>query len=281
MTLKEALKKGIDILKDADIDTPAVDAGVMLCYATGFDKSYIYVHENDLIDDCKLEKYLDMLMKRYTRMPIQYITGHQEFMSLDFIVGPGVLIPRHDTETLVEAVTDFARQCDNHMEILDIGTGSGCIAVSLACFIKNSLITSVDISEKALEIANMNALKNGVTGKIRFVRSNLFDQLENCRFDIIISNPPYIRRKDIAVLQPEVGKFEPFESLDGGEDGLVFYSQIVGKASDYLKEHGLLAFEVGLGQAEAVAELLQFEYTDVNVLKDLSGIDRVVTGRLK
>lgn len=279
MTLKEALKKGIGILKDSGIETPAADAGVLLCHAVGCDRIHLHAYGDDAIDEASFERYFKFISKRSEGMPVQYITGHCEFMSLDFDVGPEVLIPRQDTEILVETVISFCRKTGKHMRILDIGAGSGCIAVSLAYHIGECSVTAVDISEKALKTAYRNAVKNRVSEKITFVAGNLFDKLSSARFDVIVSNPPYVRCAEIETLQREVRDFEPHEALDGGEDGLVFYREIAAKASSSLTPGGLLAFEVGCDQAEAVVQILKDGYTDIKIVRDMAGIDRVITAR--
>jgi release factor glutamine methyltransferase len=224
---------------------------------------------------------MEMLSNRSEGMPVQYITGYQEFMSLDFDVQPGVLIPRQDTEILAETVIGCCRKNREPATILDLGTGSGCIAVSLAYYLDECSVTAVDISEMALKIAYCNAVKNKVSERITFTAGNLFDNLGPVKFDVIVSNPPYARRHDIRTLQREVRDYEPVQALDGGEDGLWFYREIAGKAAGFLKPGGLLAFEVGYDQSDAVVQILEYDYTDIAVIKDLAGINRVVSGKLR
>ncbi len=281
MTIREALVKGTQILNAAKIETPAVDAGVMLCHVLGCDRTWLYAHGGEDLDKNASEKYSLHLSRRCTGMPVQYITGKQEFMGLDFHVAQGVLIPRPDTEVLVETALELGRQKKQGVKILEIGTGSGCIPVSIAYYLKNSFVLAADISEKALEIARMNAIKHGVSGRIEYIRSNLFKKIEMSGFDMIVSNPPYIRSGEIPGLQREVRDFEPGLALDGGEDGLDFYRSIARSAPAYLKEKGNLAFEVGIHQAEQVARLMESRFEEVAVKKDLAGIGRVVIGTLK
>lgn len=292
MNIKEALNKGIEVLKSSNIEAPVVEAGVMLCFALECDRVFLYTHSENAIDDKILERYLTFINLRAKGMPIQYITGHQEFMSLDFAVNSHVLIPRHDTEILVETVIEYVNGLYTavsisgspspvpQVHILDIGTGSGCIAVSIAYYARQCRITAADISQKALETAFLNAFKNNVSDRIEFVRSNLFDSLNEQKFDVIVSNPPYIPSDEINFLQTEVRKFEPVIALDGGQDGLDFYRRIVDEAPRFLKPQGLLAFEVGCGQSQDVAGLMKGMYFDISIIKDLAGIERVVTGRL-
>lgn len=281
VTLKEALAMGISKLKESDIQAPAVDAGVLLCHAVGCDRTYLYAHGEQSMQDAWLERFTAYMGMRTGGMPVQYITGHCEFMSLDFIVGPGVLVPRPDTEVLVETVVNILEAAERPCTVLDIGTGSGCIAVSIARLLKNCMVAAVDISEAALLIARRNAVNNGVHDRIEFIKSDLFESLGCRRFDVIISNPPYIRSGDIRKLQREVRDFEPIGALDGGQDGLVFYRKIIGESPGHLNERGLLAFEVGYDQAAEVASLMGCLYSDIEIFKDLSGIDRVVAGKLK
>lgn len=281
MTIREAQVIGTEILKNVNIGAPAVDAGVMLCHVLGCDRARLYAHADDYIDKCAMEKYSLLLSKRCTGMPVQYITGRQEFMGLDFHVSTDVLIPRPDTEILVETVIEGGKKYGHALKILEIGTGSGCIAVSLAFYLKNSFVIAADISERALEIARMNALRHGISEKIEFIRSNLFDKIDMTGFDIIVSNPPYIKRQEIHGLQKDVRDFEPLLALDGGDDGLDFYRRIIKKSPEFLKSNGILAFEVGIHQAQIVVKLMKNCFEEVVVNKDLAGIERVVSGKYK
>lgn len=281
VTLKDALTKGTMILKKADIETPAVDAGVLLCHSVGCDRTYLYAHGDKQVDDRTNEIYTAYLNMRARGMPVQYITGHCEFMALDFIIGSDVLIPRPDTEILVETAVRMLKGTGLASKVLDIGTGSGCIAVSMAHLLKSCVVTATDISAAALAIARQNAEKNGVSGRIEFIRGNLYESLGCCRFDAILSNPPYIRSEDIGWLQKEVRDFEPHQALDGGPDGIYFYRRIIEGSPNHLNEQGLLIFEVGYDQAPEVASLMDCLYRDIEIFKDLSGIDRIITGKLK
>lgn len=283
ITVKDAFEKGISILKNANNMTPVLEAGVILCFVLKCDKTYIYSHGDISMPETEASGYFNCIEKRASGIPLQYITGQQEFMSLMFNVSPDVLIPRQDTEALVETVMDYAERIDQgSVKILDIGTGSGCIVVSLAYFLKNSLLTAVDISQAALDMACSNAEKAGVSSRVRFLKSNLFNNLcENERFDIIVSNPPYIMTGDMKNLQVEVKCHEPAAALDGGPDGLEFYRSIIGDAPRFLFDKGLLAFEVGFNQSKQVASLMQDRFYGINIIKDLSNIERVVMGVLK
>lgn len=281
--LRQALEKGISILKSAGIEAPVTDAGVMLCKVLNCEKTYLYSHDEHILSRQEEASYFELVGKRAGGIPLQYITGHQEFMSLDFSVSTSVLIPRHDTEALVEEVMLHANELsttDGEISILDIGTGSGCIAVSLAYYIKDCTVTAVDISEKALEMARLNAVKLGVYGKTVFRLSDLFENVEKRNYDIIVSNPPYIPKEEIAGLNRQVKAYEPLTALDGGPDGLSYYRYIIKNSADFLKPEGLLAFEVGYNQAANVQDMMNGSFHNIKIIKDLSGIDRVVTGRL-
>lgn len=282
MTVREALSKGTAILKEADSEAPALEAGVLLCHVLDKDKVYLFAHGEDLLEPGLESRYFSAVRERVNSVPLQYITGHQEFMSLDFIVNPAVLIPRQDTEILVETVLEHVkRQKAVPLDILDIGTGSGCIAVSLAHYLPSARVTAVDISEAALTVARSNAERNGVAKRVAFIRSDLFDGIAHDRkFGVIVSNPPYIPAGDIQGLMRQVKDHEPRTALDGGQDGLAFYRRIADEAAMWLKPGGLLAFEVGYDQAPEVSRLLQGRYTDIGSVRDLAGIGRVVTGIL-
>lgn len=280
MTLEEAFRKGIEILKNAGNEAPAEDAGALLCSVLKRDRVFLYTHAKDDFDKTTQERYLSMLKSRADGMPLQYLTGVQEFMSLPFEVGHGVLVPRQDTEILVETVINIFKEHVGAIEVLDIGTGSGCIAVSLAFYLPESSVTAVDKMSEALNIAKRNAITNGVEGRVQYVKSNLYDELTEKRFDVIVSNPPYIRTEDIIKLQREVRRHEPMEALNGGNDGLDFYRAIIKGAPGFLKDGGIIAFETGYDQAADVAALMKDSFNHIRIYKDLAGIERVVTGYL-
>ncbi|HEX2946846.1 MAG TPA: peptide chain release factor N(5)-glutamine methyltransferase [Clostridia bacterium] len=296
MTYSEALKTGTQLLKDANIEAPAVDAGALLCAAANCGRVFLYAHGDSILEEGRLQEYLSALKKRAQGYPLQYLTGVQEFMSLPFETGPGVLIPRQETELLVETVLRFCEErassagpvCGGtlsavpvrggtSLHILDIGTGSGCIAISLAHYLQYCAVTAVDKMEDALTIARRNALKNGVEDRIDFIKGDLFQNVEYKAFDVIVSNPPYIRSGDIPELMREVRDHEPRTALDGGRDGLDFYREIVKLAPVYMKRGGLLAFETGYDQAGAVASLMSTKFVEIKTFRDLSGTERVVS----
>lgn len=261
---------------------PWLDAELLYYYLTGTDRVGLFLRAKQPVDEETQKKYFELISQREQRIPLQHITGTQEFMGLTFQVSPDVLIPRQDTEILVEEAARMIRG-DNpsirqrrNWKVLDLCCGSGAIGISLARICENLKVTASDFSEKALEIAKQNAEKNHV--KIRFRQGDLYKAIGKRQYDLIVSNPPYIRSHMIPILQDEVKLHEPMIALDGGEDGLDFYREIISKAPDHLKNRGILALEIGHDQAEDVSGLIRKTgaFTKVHVVKDLAGHDRVV-----
>ena len=274
MTIKQAITKGMIMLKSNNVESPKLKARLLLQYVLDKPRQYIIVYDNKEIDKQQQWQYFVNIEKLTKGIPLQHITHRQEFMKMDFFVDENVLIPRPDTEILVEEVIKIAQKY-NSPRILDLCTGSGAIAISLKKFVPNADITAVDISEKALEIAQKNAEK--LEAKINFVKSDLFDKLDNKKFDIIVSNPPYIRKDEIKKLSEEVQK-EPKIALDGGEDGLDFYRIIAEQAINYLKTGSFLCFEIGYNQGERMKHLVPLYFPDdtFEVIKDINGKDRML-----
>lgn len=261
-------------------DTPRLDVELLLQKCLGdVDRIYIHMNLNKELTNEQEEKFLSMINDRLNGRPIAYIVEHREFMGLDFYVKEGVLIPRPDTETLVEEIIDLCK--DKEVNILDIGTGSGAITVSLAKYLSNANLTSFDIADIPLEIGKKNAIKNGVEEKVKFVKSDLFSAIKDkdVKFDVIVSNPPYIRKSDMNTLHIQVKDYEPYNALEGGVDGLDFYRNITKHSNLYLNKGGILAYEVGHDQAQDVAMIMKNNgYTNIYTKKDIQGIDRVVIG---
>ena len=278
MTIKQAITKGMIMLKSNNVESPKLKARLLLQYVLDKPRQYIIVYDNKEIDKQQQWQYFVNIEKLTKGIPLQHITHRQEFMKMDFFVDENVLIPRPDTEILVEEVIKIAQKY-NSPRILDLCTGSGAIAISLKKFVPNADITAVDISEKALEIAQKNAEK--LEAKINFVKSDLFDKLDNKKFDIIVSNPPYIRKDEIKKLSEEVQK-EPKIALDGGEDGLDFYRIIAEQAINYLKTGSFLCFEIGYNQKNDVIKIIEDEqnYKNTYCKKDLYGNDRIIITKL-
>ncbi len=276
MTYREAIETGTRILQKENIADAKIDAWYLLQMACKIDRNFYYLHEEDELTAEQQSEYESTVHKRAEHVPLQYIIGEQEFMGLKFKVNSNVLIPRQDTETLVE---EALRVVEPGMRVLDLCTGSGCIIISLAKNVADISCTGSDISKQALLVAKENAKANEV--EVEWERSDLFENISGT-FDLIVSNPPYIPTGEIPGLMPEVRDFEPVDALDGKEDGLYFYRIITEKSPEYLTSDGYLYFEIGYDQGEAVSAMMrQCGYTQVEVLKDLAGNDRVVKGRKK
>ena len=275
MTYREALLSGEKILDMAQIVDAKNDAWLLMEMVCKIDKTFYYVHMDEEIPVDEMKEYESVLKKRAERVPLQYITGEQEFMGLTFYVNSNVLIPRQDTETLVEEALNLAKA---GMRILDMCTGSGCIIISILKNKSDVKGMGCDISKQALIVAKENAKLNNVN--VAFEYSDLFENIEG-KFDMIVSNPPYIRSAEIPSLMPEVAQFEPLTALDGSEDGLEFYRRIIKESKNYLNADGYIIFEIGNDQGEAVSNMLTYAgYNNVRVIKDLAHNDRVVCAQV-
>ena len=274
MTYREAVEFGTKCLTDAGVPDAALDAWYLLQMVCRIERSYYYVHgEEDITQDAQKE-YEIAVQKRAEHIPLQYIVGEQEFMGLRFKVNSNVLIPRQDTETLVEQVLKIVKP---GMKVLDLCTGSGCVLISVLKNAPELTGMGSDISKTALLVAKENAKLHEVDAE--WVRSDLFDNIAET-FDVIMANPPYIPTGEILSLMPEVRDFEPENALDGGADGLDFYRKIAGQVKDYLNPGGYVYMEIGYDQGEAVSELMRNAgFTEVEVIKDLARNDRVVKGK--
>ena len=272
ISVAEALILAKENLKENNIDER--EARLLLSLCLGISKEQtINIKE---IDDEDNTRFIELVEKRCQGIPYAYLSGHKEFMGLDFEVNENVLIPREDTETLVLKAIKIAKENYNYPKVLDLCTGSGCIAISIFKNLECEMIGS-DISQDALNVANQNATNN--KANVRFIRSNLFSNI-NEKFDIIVSNPPYIRTDEIKFLQKEVKDNEPILALDGGKDGLDFYRNISKGAKDFLNNNGFLLFEIGFDEAKEVVEILKEEhYKSIEVVKDLSNNDRVIVAK--
>lgn len=280
MTIKETIRKGMIILKTNNVTEPNIKSRLIMQFVLNKPREYLVVYDKEKLTLRQEVNYFKAIKKLCNGIPIQHITNRQEFMKMTFYVDENVLIPRQDTEILVEEVIKIAKKI-NAKKILDLCTGSGAIAISLAKYIDKSNITAVDISSKALNVAKLNAKNNEVEDRITFVESDLFKNLKKEKYDIIVSNPPYIKKEVLKKLDKEVQK-EPKLALDGGYDGLDFYRKIINKAEEYLKFNGYLCFEIGYDQKEDVENLLkeQEKYINITCKKDLCDNDRVVIAKL-
>ena len=274
MKISDVLKDTAQRLKKAGIETANLDARLLLCEYLQKDKIYLIINsDEDISTD---EKFEQLVSRRENYEPMQYILGEAEFYGLDFKVNENVLIPRPDTEILVEQIIDFVG--NDFCTVLDIGTGSGCIPVSVAVNCENVKAYSVDISHEAIKIAKENAVLNGVENKVDFLNIDILRDFPDFKVDCIVSNPPYIEENVIPTLMNDVKNFEPYIALSGGADGLVFYRRISEKGYEILKSGGMIAFEVGYNQSKAVANILENDgYVNIRIANDLAGIGRVVT----
>ncbi len=287
MTYRELLAEGVNYLNENSIDEHENNAWILFEYVFSMKRHQYFMKMNETIsDESKVARYREFIAKRATHVPVQYITRTQDFMGMTFLVNENVLIPRQDTEVLVENVLQAIEKSSKDIHVLDMCTGSGCIAISVSR-LGNVKVTAVDISDKALEVAKENA-KNLGADRVRFVQSDLFEKInmnngveQNERYDIIVSNPPYIPSEVVDGLMPEVRVHEPRLALDGTEDGLEFYRRITKESSEYINDGGVLMYEIGCEQGEAVSNIMMDNgYVDVHVIKDLAGLDRVVIGKI-
>ena len=275
MNYTEAFLMGMQKLKEAEIGEAQLDARLLLEEVCGTDHNTLLCHGDREVSEAEEEQYRKALEQRAVHVPLQHLLGYQDFMGLRFQVNEHVLIPRQDTETLVE---EAMRYLHDGMRILDLCTGSGCILLSLLHYSNDCEGTGVDISKEALQVAALNAELLGI--KADFLKSDLYEKVTG-KFDLLVSNPPYIERKVIPTLMEEVREYDPYIALDGGEDGLDFYRRIIGGAQDYLKRGGQILMEIGSGQAQVVSELLrEAGFKEIDVCRDFAGLDRVVSGRL-
>src|SRR5487761_66817 len=300
MPLREALRQGIETLQGANIPSPQFAAELLLMHILGCDRGFLHSHPEIGIPPEAAAQYFRLIEERLTGKPTQYITGHQEFWGLDFEVTADVLIPRPETECLVEAVLDLSRRRkrlsgslsapiggveagNSAATIVDVGTGSGCIALALASEMEEATIDAVDISPAALRVANRNAQRLGLARRVRFSESDLlsFSLKEDPRrdFDMVISNPPYVGRDEVDMVQREVREFEPRLAWGGLEQADEVYRRLLPQARELLKPGGHVAVEIGYQLQDRVLRLLRDGWADIDVRPDLSGLPRVVIAR--
>lgn len=275
MTLSGLLREGREALQAAGIPEWDLDAWYLLEYAAHCTKNEYFLRPEKEVLPQEKQLYRTLIRKRSAHIPLQYLTGSQEFMGLSFFVDENVLIPRQDTEILVE---EALRALGSGMRVLDVCTGSGCILLSLLKLCAGLEGTGTDLSEKALQVAGENARRLGVEAS--FVQGDLFEPVSG-KYDCIVSNPPYIASREVDVLMEEVRDHEPRMALDGGEDGLYFYRKIAAQSPKYLKDRGWIFLEIGFDQGEAVVGLLAPAFDEVRIVQDLAGLDRVVCGILR
>jgi release factor glutamine methyltransferase len=284
-TVGAALSKGCEFLSRNRVESARLDAEVLLRHVLEMEPAEFYTALNGELSSAAQARFWTLLARRARREPVAYITGRKEFWSLDFIVTPDVLIPRPETESLVEVALESIQRLPVKaaLNVLDLCTGSGAIAVCLAKERADSRLTGVDISAAAVTVARRNAEAHGVAGRIDFAQGDLFAPLRRRRFALIVSNPPYVRRRDLALLVPEIRDWEPIVALDGGDEGLDFYRRIVADAPKHSIAGGMIAVEVGADIADDVVRLFAAHrsYERAAVHRDYGGKDRVVTAQIR
>ena len=278
-TVHDLLRDSSDILREAGVDTPILDSEVMLAHALACTRTELIAHPERHPSQEEVACFARQMERRARREPLAYILGEKEFYGISFEVSPAVLIPRPETEILVEVLIDHAGSLDSP-RIADIGVGSGAVAVSLAKSLPSAVVYGTDVSDAALEVAGRNAERACVKERVRLLKGDLLDPLAGMEFDLIVSNPPYIPSGEVEGLPPEIAKFEPRESLDGGPDGLHYYRRLTAEGPKYLEDEGLLAVEAGIGQADSVKKLFEEHgLHDIRAVRDYGGVERVVLGR--
>ena len=276
MQLRDALRSAITMLEENRVGSPRMNAEVLLMFVLGCDRADLYAHPERELSPDEQNRYDEALEQRARGVPAQYITGHQEFWGLDFIVGPAVLIPRPETEHLVEAVLELCKTIE-HLRIVDVGTGSGCVALALASELPRAEIHATEISADALEIARANAARLLLTDRVTFHSTDLLEGVPG-PFDIVASNPPYVGESEYDKVQLEVRKFEPRCAVFAGADGMDVIRRLAPQARAALKPGGFLAIEIGYSQEAAVRAVL-CDWRDVRTVPDLQGIPRVVVAQ--
>ncbi len=285
VTLAEAVNNAATLLSTAGITNARLDAEVLLSHIIMKDRVWLITHRDDVLDDKHQREFADVIQRRTRREPLQHIIGNQEFWGLEFKVSPDVLIPRPETEFIIEAALAIVQDRNAPVRIIDLCTGSGCIAVSLAKELTAARVIATDASEKALAVARENTRRHGVSEHIRFLLGDLFEPMEELdirgQIDIIVSNPPYVQAGDLSTLQPEVRDYEPDMALIAGPEGTEMAQRIIQLAPEYLKKNGALIMEMGLGQADALTRMVEATgaYGDRELLKDLAGIERVIVAK--
>lgn len=278
--LKDALTRAVAKLSSANVPSPRLNAETLLMFVLSADRAYLYAHPECQLHEDEVARYEDALSQRARGIPAQYITGHQEFWGLDLIVSPAVLIPRPETEHVVETVLHLAAEADLRApKILDVGTGSGCIALALAHELRAAHVHACDVSTEGLEMARANAARLEVDARVEFRHSDLLGSYTaNETFDFIVSNPPYIAERDADSVEAQVRRFEPHSALFAGETGLDVYRRLIPQAQEHLRENGWLVMEIGAGMEESIRPLLA-GWNEVGTTSDLQGISRVLAAR--
>ena len=288
-SIRALLKLGIEQLRAANVPSYTLAAELLLLHVSGKDRTWLYSHPEEILTEAVAETYAALLSKRASGVPTQHLTGKQEFWGLEFEVTPEVLIPRPETEHLIEVALDRLavkeiragrqqRLTGENVTLVDIGTGSGCIAITLGKELPRANVYATEISKAALEVARQNAKRHGVSERIQFLQCNLLDALSRVSFDLIVSNPPYVSEREAESLPVEVREHEPHMALFGGEEGYELYGQLIPQAAQHLKPGGLLVLELGYNSLAAVEPLLdRADWHNVGITNDLAGIARVIS----
>lgn len=280
LSLREAHGAAVEQLKKAGVAEPSLDARLLLVSLFEDDQEIFFREPERVLTQKEERHFKDLVKRRAKREPVSHLLGHREFWSLDFLVNSNVLDPRPDSETLIEATLHQLGE-GFQGKILDLGTGSGCLLLTLLSELPESTGIGVDQSAAALDVAEKNARRLGLQNRCELLHSHWFEKVQG-RFEVIVSNPPYIETETVKELEPEVVQFEPHDALDGGRDGLDCYREIISKVSNFLHKEGYLIFEVGFDQAEAVAALLESQnFSEIRIHNDLASVGRCVSGVLK
>ncbi len=280
MNLREALKQAIGDLRAANVPSPVLAAELLLMHAVGQSRAWLYAHAADPLDPSVVERYRELIRQRASGVPTQHLTGHQEFWGLDFQVTPDVLIPRPETEHVIEVALARLGQHRSRgpLRIADVGTGSGCLAIALARELPEARIYATDISRAALSVARRNAARHGLAGRILFLESHLLAAFPPRSLDVVVSNPPYVARKDAESLPREVREHEPHIALFAGEEGMAVYPSLIAEAAELMVPGGVLVLELGYDMSERVEALLDSsDWREIRITSDLAGIPRVLS----
>ena len=286
MTLREALQQASRELRAGNVPSPVLAAELLLMHVTGKNRAWLYAHPEEPLDGAAANRYGELVERRGAGAPTQYLTGHQEFWGLDLEVTPAVLIPRPETEHVVEVALArlgpafHGESAPRSPRIVDVGTGSGCLAIALARELPLAHVVATDVSARALAVAHRNASRHSVLDRVALVEANLLAAFAQRTFDLIVSNPPYIGRKETATLPREVLEHEPPAALFGGEEGIEIYPVLIAQAAERLVPGGLLVLEIGYGVSERVEALLDRpDWREIEITNDLAGIPRVISAR--
>ncbi len=278
ITIATALSCAVaNLSKNKTIDTPRLDSEILLCHILKCDRVFLVVNANNELSKKDCEDFFKLIDRRAKNEPVSYITKVREFMSLDFDVTEGILIPRPDTEILVENIISIFNEKDS--KILDLCTGSGAITVSLLYYLKSATCSAVDKYDICIETTLKNAKKHSVDKRLKLYKCDVLDKLDLCdKFDCIVSNPPYIEHNVLSTLSHDVKDYEPMYALDGGDDGLIFYRKITEHAKSLLVSGGILAYEIGYNQADSVTKIIENtkEFKNIRTIQDLAGLNRVI-----